>query len=120
MILRAVHVKRADVEGIVAESRQERDGVRRDAGIGQEAHDSGAQRMQLVLGQGCRITKRLPDVLQVEVEQIDDDLLRGHTVGHEVHDVRNGDPQPANSRSPAQQPGNVSNSVEGPLHAAPS
>jgi len=119
-ILRSVHVKGADVDRVVAKSRQERDGVRRDAGIGQEAHDSGAERMQLVLGQGCRVAKRLPDVHQVEIGQIHDDLLRGHAVGHEVHDVRNRDPQPSDGRSPPQQPGNVSDSVESRFHTAPS
>ena len=45
-----------------SESRQKRDGVRRDAGIGQEAHGSGADRMQLILGQSRRVAERLPDI----------------------------------------------------------
>jgi hypothetical protein len=92
VLLVGQHVEGADADRVVAKSRQERDGVRRDAGIGQEAHESGAKRMQLVLGQGRRVAKRLPDVHQVEIGQIHDDLLRGHAVGHEVHDVRNRDP----------------------------
>jgi len=61
--------------------------------------------MQIVLGRGCRIAKRLPDVHQVEIGQIHDDLLRGHAVGHEVHDVRNRDPAPVNERPPTMSLG---------------
>ena len=78
-----MHLQRADVDRIVAESRQKRDGVRRDAGIGQEAHGSGAERMQLILGQGRRVAERLPDILHVQIGQITDDLFGRHAVGHE-------------------------------------
>ena len=58
-----MHAKGADVNRIVADSHQERAGMRRDTGVDQEAHGSGAQWMQLVLGQSSRVSECLPDIL---------------------------------------------------------
>jgi len=57
----------ADMDRLVSKCPQELDGPGRDSRVGQEPHRSGANGMQLVLRQGCRIGECLADVVGLEL-----------------------------------------------------
>jgi hypothetical protein len=55
------------VSRLVTELLQKLDGLRREPGIGQKPHASGAERVEFILSQGCSIDERLADIFLFEV-----------------------------------------------------
>ena len=110
-------LQHAHVHGVVSFAHQIRDGSRRDAGVGQEAHRTLCrQGVQLVLGQCGRVSERLADVLGFQVWQVRDDVSGTQAVGHEIDDVGHRNAEPTNGGPPCQEAGMVRDAIQWVRH----
>jgi hypothetical protein len=75
--------QRPNMDRIVTEAIEEFDGLRRYAGIREESHESGRQRVNFFLGKSRRIGERLANVLFLELRQLLDNLCRRQAVCEE-------------------------------------
>ena len=92
----------------------------RYSGVREKPHGgSGVQRVELVFGKNGRVSEGLPDVLEIEVWQVCDDLSGRHAVRHEIHDMRHRDAKAPNGRPTRQHIRVLRDAVEVRSHLIP-